>query len=54
MSQLLKTLLSEYPYISLNIAKLKTLPEKDWKRLSDIDSRFSTIQNDIRIKKITK
>lgn len=49
--QLLKLLLSEYPYISLNMEKLKKLPEKDWTMLRDIDSRFSSIQNELRLKK---
>ena len=54
MSQLLKLLLSEYPYLSITQSQLKKMTDKEWKKLAQIDSRFSSIQNDIRIKKLIK
>lgn len=52
--QLLKLLLSDYPYLSITQKDLKKMSDKDWSKLAQIDSRFYSVQNEMRLKKITK
>jgi hypothetical protein len=54
MKETLKALLKEYPYISVTLTELSKMSDIKWKKLIQIDSRFYSIQNDIRMRKINK